>query len=74
MSFIPDKLERMQNFDAFEFARNEARKKGVPIALHYHVHWFDFSEAKQQQPTYINFVRHPVERLISWYYYCRTHE
>ena len=74
MTYIPRRTERMQNYNAFEFARSNAQKRGMPLALHYHVNWFDFSEAQQQQPTYINFVRHPVERLISWYYYCRTPE
>ena len=32
----------------------------------------DFDEVGLPFPIYINFVRHPVERIISWYYYVRA--
>ena len=31
-----------------------------------------FSEDEQPHPTYFSFVRNPVERQISWYYYRRN--
>ena len=40
-----------------------------------HQNYFDFSEFypndNKVQPIYFSFVRHPVERIISWYYYVR---
>ena len=43
-----------------------------------HQNFFDFSEFypndKKVQPIYFSFVRHPVERIISWYYYVRSSE
>jgi hypothetical protein len=31
-----------------------------------------FEEFGHSSPIYMNFVRHPVERLISWFYYVRA--
>ncbi|XP_036336969.1 heparan sulfate 2-O-sulfotransferase pipe-like [Rhagoletis pomonella] len=37
-----------------------------------HVNWIDFEEFELPKPIYINLVRDPVERVISWYYYARS--
>ena len=39
-----------------------------------HLNFLDFSEFDPEvvNPIYMNFVRHPVERIISWYYYIRS--
>ncbi len=34
--------------------------------------FLSFEEFEQPSPVYMNFVRDPVERLISWYYYVRA--
>lgn len=36
-----------------------------------HVNWIDFEAFDLSKPIYINMVRDPVERVISWYYYAR---
>lgn len=36
-----------------------------------HVNWIDFEEFDLPKPIYINMVRDPVDRVISWYYYVR---
>ncbi|XP_067647741.1 heparan sulfate 2-O-sulfotransferase pipe isoform X5 [Eurosta solidaginis] len=36
-----------------------------------HVNWIDFEEFDLPKPVYINLVRDPVERVISWYFYAR---
>ncbi|XP_049314553.1 heparan sulfate 2-O-sulfotransferase pipe isoform X2 [Bactrocera dorsalis] len=36
-----------------------------------HVNWIDFEEYDLPKPIYINLVRDPVERVISWYFYAR---
>lgn len=36
-----------------------------------HVNWLDFEKFDLPKPIYINLVRDPVERVISWYFYAR---
>lgn len=37
-----------------------------------HTSWIDFHQYNLPKPIYINLVRDPVERMISWYYYVRN--
>lgn len=37
-----------------------------------HTSWIDFSAYNLPKPIFINLVRDPVERVISWYYYVRN--
>lgn len=37
-----------------------------------HINWIDFDEFDLPKPIYINMVRDPVERVISWFYYARS--
>ncbi|XP_046807965.1 heparan sulfate 2-O-sulfotransferase pipe-like isoform X2 [Lucilia cuprina] len=37
-----------------------------------HINYIDFRSFDLPQPIYINMVRDPVERVISWYFYMRT--
>ncbi|XP_020815970.1 heparan sulfate 2-O-sulfotransferase pipe-like, partial [Drosophila serrata] len=37
-----------------------------------HCNWLDFHRYQLPRPIYINLVRDPVERMISWYYYVRS--
>ncbi|KAL7734363.1 hypothetical protein ACLKA6_010698 [Drosophila palustris] len=37
-----------------------------------HINWLDFDEFDLPKPIYINMVRDPVERVISWFYYARS--
>ena len=43
----------------------------LPITYTKHINFIDFEEFNFTNPIYINMVRHPVERVISWYYYIR---
>ncbi|KAH8360367.1 hypothetical protein KR200_002905, partial [Drosophila serrata] len=36
-----------------------------------HINWLNFDEFDLPKPIYINLVRDPVERVISWYFYAR---
>ena len=47
-------------------------KQEKPFAFLKHQNFLDFDEAGLDFPIYMNFVRHPVERIISWYYYVRA--
>ncbi|TDG44021.1 hypothetical protein AWZ03_009570 [Drosophila navojoa] len=37
-----------------------------------HTAWIDFHQYNLPKPIFINLVRDPVERMISWYYYVRN--
>ncbi|XP_017137595.1 heparan sulfate 2-O-sulfotransferase pipe-like isoform X6 [Drosophila miranda] len=37
-----------------------------------HCNWLDFHRYQLPKPIYINLVRDPVERMISWFYYIRS--
>ena len=42
-----------------------------PLSYCKHLNFLNFEEFGKQNPIYINMVRHPVERVISWFYYIR---
>ncbi|KAK4877128.1 hypothetical protein RN001_009634 [Aquatica leii] len=44
----------------------------APAAYIKHVCFTNFSEFGLPEPIYVNIVRDPVERVISWYYYVRA--
>ena len=46
-----------------------------PFVYSRHQNFLDFSEfyPDNEQPIACTFVRDPVERQISWYYYMRSH-
>lgn len=43
-----------------------------PGAFVSHMNWINFTEFSEPKPIYINMVRDPVERVISWFYYVRS--
>ena len=43
----------------------------IPFSITKHTNFLDFEEFNRTNPIYINIVRNPVERVISWYYYIR---
>ena len=43
----------------------------LPLAFMKHMNFLDFEEFNKTTPIYINMVRHPIDRVISWYYYIR---
>ena len=36
------------------------------------MNFLDTTEFNATNPIYINMVRHPIKRVISWYYYVRS--
>ncbi|XP_004527068.1 heparan sulfate 2-O-sulfotransferase pipe isoform X3 [Ceratitis capitata] len=47
-------------------------EKGEGTTYSKHVAFIDFANINLPWPIYVNLVRHPVERLISWFYYVRA--
>ena len=43
----------------------------VPFSYSKHISYIDFESFGAETPIYINMVREPVQRVISWYYYVR---
>ena len=48
------------------------QKLAPPFCYEKHVHFLDTTEFNATNPIYINMVRHPIKRVISWYYYVRS--
>ena len=68
--FEPDLQHRQRNMLAILNVTDK------PFIYTRHQAFWDFSELANlrhsQQPLYFSFVRHPVDRVISWYYYLRS--
>ena len=70
-AFETDKQQRKRNILAFV---KENQQNDISLLYTRHQNFWDFSEFKleKHQPLYFAFVRHPIERAISWYYYLRS--
>ena len=49
----------------------EMHNISVPFSYAKHLNFLNFEEFNITNPIYINMVRHPIERVISWFYYVR---
>lgn len=43
----------------------------VPFSYVKHLNFLNFEEFNIINPIWVNMVRHPVERVVSWFYYTR---
>ncbi len=74
--WYPDFSMRRQA--ALSILRAADQRAPRPVAFLKHQNFFNYSEFSEddgspvRSPVYMNFVRHPVERLVSWYYYVRA--
>jgi len=75
-SFHKDRTQKVENI---KLTRNEEKWLvnmvdyfTPPSAYIKHVCFVDFSRHNNTIPIYVNMVRDPVERVISWYYYVRA--
>ncbi|XP_053954282.1 heparan sulfate 2-O-sulfotransferase pipe-like [Anastrepha ludens] len=50
----------------------ELLAKPKPHAYNQHLAYINFTRFHLPKPIYINLVRHPIERIISWHYYTRA--
>ena len=57
-----------------QFVKTLVEASPKPTVYARHQNFFDFTEfyPNMPHPLYFSFVRHPVDRQISWYYYRRN--
>ena len=67
-TLLRSKNEKIQYCDMF------AKNFTPPTSYSKHISFFNFKDCGEhyKQPIYMNFVREPVQRVISWYYYIRA--
>lgn len=51
---------------------DDSPESAGPVAYYKHMHFINFEDYGRINPIYVNLVRDPVERVISWYYYIRS--
>ncbi|XP_040572346.1 uronyl 2-sulfotransferase homolog pip isoform X4 [Lepeophtheirus salmonis] len=71
--------DRTQKVEMIKLSNNEEKKLtrfvssfDAPSVYVKHVCFSNFSRYNLPMPIYVNMVRDPVERVISWYYYVRA--
>ena len=67
--YLPLKEERLKYVNGILV--HEEVNTTLPVTYTKHMNFLNFEEFNYTNPIYINMVRHPVERVISWYYYIR---
>ncbi|XP_076170206.1 heparan sulfate 2-O-sulfotransferase pipe isoform X2 [Ptiloglossa arizonensis] len=75
-SFNRDRVQRVETIriapiEQLQLARMVS-SYSEPSVYVKHVCFTNFTEFNLPQPIYINIVRDPIERVISWYYYVRA--
>ena len=67
------KHERINEQKTFEFMTSidELDSKGKPWVFDRHLHFIDFTKYNRVNPLYINIVRKPIDRFLSYYYFIR---
>ncbi|XP_036336972.1 heparan sulfate 2-O-sulfotransferase pipe-like [Rhagoletis pomonella] len=64
--------QRLTPEEQEELAKELDDDYGEPFAYSMHVNYIDFRAFNLPQPIYINMIRDPIERVISWFYYKRA--
>ena len=62
-------LTKVGQEEYVKLLKNDSIK--TPFTYNKHINFINFEDFGYQNPIYINFVREPVEKVISWYYYKR---
>ena len=71
-TFISNKEGRWHYVNMFEDGPTDGNLTiKFPAAYIKHINFLDFEEFDRLNPIYINMVRNPIDRVISWYYYIR---
>ncbi|ELT95052.1 hypothetical protein CAPTEDRAFT_225063 [Capitella teleta] len=59
------------NHSKISLPRKLSRYNTKAVFYDKHVHYINFTRLHLPQPAYINLIRDPVDRMISWYYFIR---
>ena len=68
-TIISDKEERKAY--VMMLYNTEVNNISVPFSYGKHWNFLNFEEFKIINPIYVNLVRNPLDRIISWFYYIR---
>ena len=61
----------LHNFDFYiHLPANHKIKQ--PFCYEKHMNFLNTADFNTTNPIYINIVRHPIDRIVSWYYYARS--
>ncbi|XP_050544769.1 heparan sulfate 2-O-sulfotransferase pipe [Daktulosphaira vitifoliae] len=74
--FYQDQVQRVETIRLAESEQlrvaSMVTKYDTPSVFIKHISFLNFTKFYLPEPIYINLVRDPVERVISWYYYIRA--
>ncbi|XP_046746625.1 heparan sulfate 2-O-sulfotransferase pipe-like [Diprion similis] len=74
--FTRDMLQKFEHILLYKEKEFELARRIIglpePSVFIKHICFMNFTEFNLPEPIYINLVRDPVERVISWYYYVRA--
>lgn len=65
------KPEVLSAQEELEFAEEFIETLQAPAAYVEHANWINFTQFGLPKPIYINLIRHPIDKVISAYYYQR---
>ncbi|XP_032598718.1 heparan sulfate 2-O-sulfotransferase pipe isoform X5 [Drosophila grimshawi] len=68
---IPDVKKPLFDFEEEVSFAEELQEIEDPAAYVEHTNWINFTAHDMPRPIYINLVRHPIQKVISAYYYAR---
>lgn len=66
-NYLPTLMQRKN----YVKSMHESPNISLPFSFSKHSYFVNFEEFNVTNPIYINFIRDPIERVISWYYYTR---
>ncbi|CAL4165752.1 unnamed protein product, partial [Meganyctiphanes norvegica] len=66
------KLYNGEQLEELENLQMSVMKTNRPILYNRHMYYINYTEFGHPDPLYMNFIRDPVERFISYYYYMRS--
>jgi len=67
----PGEKQEKSDEEENEFVNMIRGRAETPMAYIRHIYFVDFKIYKQKQPLYVNILRDPIERFVSFYYFTR---
>ncbi|ELU16142.1 hypothetical protein CAPTEDRAFT_140021 [Capitella teleta] len=59
------------HLDDFWMLIRRIKTEPTPVIYERHIHYFDSEKYGMERPVFINVIRDPLERMVSWYYFRR---